>query len=453
MKRNLLKLTMTLAILGLPAMAVGQTARLLPGQSYVYPGDDVYQNNLKVSVSDDGSPSDVHTVGDCTSKGCTGCTNCAASRGCTDPGHSGCTDGGGCSCCDPIDQFMNSGCDRGLWGSVEYMYVWTKGRATPPLVTTSSNADEGVLGRPTTSVLFGGDEIGRSLQSGGRVFAGKWLDAEGYTGVGVRFMGIEGDRTNFHRSSAGVPLLAVPFFNVDPLVAAPDSVMAANATITGSIGVKTSNDVYSVEPLLRIGLRESRDYRIDLIGGYHHTLINDGLSMNTVLQQGATLVHFRDDFNARNEFHGGSFGFIADYGTGPWSTSLLAKLSVGKNFEEVRIDGQNVTAVGAGAPAVAAGGIFAQNTNIGTYFRDEIVYVPEVAMSLNRQINSHLDISIGYSFMYWSEVLLAGDQIDTSIDGGLLQGGPGNNIRRPAFNFRETDFYLHAMTFGVNFHY
>ena len=81
------------------------------------------------------------------------------------------------------------------------------------------------------------------------------------------------------------------------------------------------------------------------------------------------------------------------------------------------------------------------------------MYVPEVALSVNRRLTDHLDFSLGYSFMYWSEAVLAGDQIDTTIDGGLLQGGPGNGIRRPAFNFRETDFYLHAMTFGLNYRY
>ncbi|MBM4005796.1 MAG: hypothetical protein FJ295_21340, partial [Planctomycetes bacterium] len=348
----------------------------------------------------------------------------------------------------------DSGCSRGIWGSAEYLFVWTKGRNQPPLVTTSTNAaDEGVIGRATTSVLFGADAIGRDLQSAGRIVVGKWLDNDDSTGVALRFLGLEGDRTNFHRSSTGTPPLAVPFFNADPLVAANDSVIAASAAgITGSVGVKTSNDIYSVEPLLRVSLMQNYCYRVDVVGGYHHTVIDDGLTLNVISQQGATMVHFRDLFDARNEFHGGSFGFMGEYGSGPWTMSFLAKLSVGRTFQEVRIDGENVTDV-AGAAVTATGGIFAQNTNIGTYFRHDTAYVPELALTANRRINDHLDFTLGYSFLYWSKVVLAGDQIDTTIDGGLLQGGIGNGIRRPVFNFRETDFYLHAMTFGLNFHY
>ncbi len=449
MKRKLLKLTIAIATLGLPAFAWGQSVRPLPGQSSIYPGDDAYgqirrasETSSRLTLSDDQAPLVVDR-----SASCTGGCSC---------GGSGCTAaaGTGCSCDENFDGYIDPNCgSRGLWGTVEYMHVWTKGRALPPLVTTSNvAADEGVLGRATTRILFGGDEVGRDLQSAGRVFAGKWIDNDGMTGVAIRFMGMEGDRSNFHQASTGVPLIAVPFFNADPLVAAPDSVLAGGPGITGSIGVKTSNDIYSIEPLLRIALRQGYDYRLDVIGGYHHTLIDDGLTLNTITAQGATMVHFRDGFNARNEFHGGSFGFIGEFGTGPWTASLLAKLSVGKNFEQVRIEGQNVTDVG-GVVAVADGGIFAQTTNIGTYFRDEIVYVPEVALSVNRRLTDHLDFSLGYSFMYWSEAVLAGDQIDTTIDGGLLQGGPGNGIRRPAFNFRETDFYLHAMTFGLNYRY
>lgn len=434
MKRNLLKstlvkLSLALAATGIPALACGQTVLPLPGTEYAYPGDDAYTQLASVETASHLVVSDSGSSGNCVSPGC------------TSPAGGLLGDDDDC-------------CSRGLWGTVDYMFVWTKGRTLPPLVTTSTNPlDEGVLGRPTTTVLFGGDKIGRDLQSGARIFAGKWLGDDDSVGAAIRFMGLEGDRSNFHQSSLGNPLLAVPFFNADPLVAAPDSVMAATGAITGSIGAKTSNDVYSTEALLRVAVRRAYDYRIDLIGGYHNTVIDDGLAMNTILQQGATLIHFRDDFNARNEFHGGSIGFLAERGNGPWTASLLAKISVGRLFEEVRINGENVTNVGGGAPAIAAGGIFAQPTNIGTYFRHDTIYVPEIGLNANRQLNDHWDFSIGYTFMYWSKVVLAGDQIDTTIDGGLLQGGAGNGIRRPLFQFRETDFFLHAMTFGLNYRY
>ena len=116
------------------------------------------------------------------------------------------------------------------------------------------------------------------------------------------------------------------------------------------------------------------------------------------------------------------------------------------------IDGSNTVDVG-GNSLTGPGGIFAQTTNMGTYKRDKIAYVPEITFNVNRRLTERLDFTVGYSFMYWSSVVLAGDQIDTTVDGGLFNSGPGNGVNRPSFTFRETDFFMHSLSLGMNFRF
>src|SRR6185295_14750619 len=63
-----------------------------------------------------------------------------------------------------------------IWAEVEYLGWWTKGRDLPPLVTTSPIgtpfAQSGVLGQPTTQVLYGGNTVGDDMQNGKRLSIG-----------------------------------------------------------------------------------------------------------------------------------------------------------------------------------------------------------------------------------------------------------------------------------------
>ena len=128
--------------------------------------------------------------------------NCAEDTCCAD---------GTCGCCSQC-------CHRyDTWGSVEFLMWWGKGTPLPPLVTTSTagtaRVDAGVIGIPSTSVLFGNQLAGNKMQGGGRVTAGIWLDPDHNVAAGGRFFGLGGDTTRFAQSSTGDPILGRPFFN------------------------------------------------------------------------------------------------------------------------------------------------------------------------------------------------------------------------------------------------
>ena len=66
-----------------------------------------------------------------------------------------------------------------FWVHSEFLAWWSKGFATPPLLTTSPSGTDpsqaGVLGVPSTSVLFGGDDLSGGFRPGERITFGGWL--------------------------------------------------------------------------------------------------------------------------------------------------------------------------------------------------------------------------------------------------------------------------------------
>lgn len=398
----------------------------------------------------------------CTDPGCTdaGCDGCDS--GCTD---AACDDGG---CTDGwLSCLRNPHCTcllcrkRPMWASFDSMLVWGKGRSAPPLVTTSPNgtaqADAGVLGLPTTSILLGGSTIGNELAAGARADFGIWMDDYQTLGVGARVWGVRGDADSYINSSSGDPIIARPFFDVG--LGSENSVLIAFPNVsTGSISARTESDVLSTEAYVRSAIWGGRGYNIDFIGGYHFNRLDDSLSVfasSTALAGGAlpvgTQLDYFDAFDARNEFHGGVFGVLTEVRRDCWTISSLMKLSVGNMNQEILINGRTtVTAPNNGPSATSAGGLYAMPTNIGSYERDRTAIIPEVIFNVGYAVTDSLKLTMGYTAVYWNNVVLAGDQIDRNINTSQAGNNPLIGPPLPAFRgFRETDYWLHGLTFGA----
>ncbi len=62
---------------------------------------------------------------------------------------------------------------------------------------------------------------------------------------------------------------------------------------------------------------------------------------------------------------------------------------------------------------------------------------------------------MGYDFLYWSSVARPGDQIDRTVNSTQIapRTGPFTGPARPAFEFKNTDYWAHGVNFGVEFRY
>ncbi|MCA9141616.1 MAG: BBP7 family outer membrane beta-barrel protein [Planctomycetaceae bacterium] len=354
----------------------------------------------------------------------------------------------------------------------EYLQWYNKGRTLPPLVTggnplNTAFAAAGVL--PNAPILFGGDQVGKQLQAGGRLTAGLWLDDCETSAIVVRAFGNEGDKTHYNANSLGNPILAIPFVDQgtvnngqnNALVLSYAGGLTPVVNARGGVAALASNDVFGGDIYGRTLLDSGSDYRFDLLAGYQMARIDDDLELRTNLTRvdlGNATFTTNDLFDVENEYHAGTLGLMGEFYNGPLTIQMMGKIGVGNMNQRVAISGTNtVNGVQTG------GGLFAQDQaanggptfNIGTYERNQLVWSPEVNIKATYSLSERLSVTVGYTMLYWTQVALAGDQVDTNVNQDVVFNGayvPGGGAR-PAFAFNDTDFWVQTIDIGLLLNY
>jgi hypothetical protein len=351
-----------------------------------------------------------------------------------------------------------------LWASGEYLLWWSRNSNLPPLVTASAPASGGVLGQPGTVVLFGGptDYEGHS---GGRFRAGLWLDSEWTFGIEASYFFLGSRSVNFTAGSAGAgsAVLGRPFFNV--ITGAEDAEpVSVPGLLTGTVAVHLSSSLQGAEFNGVCNLCCGYHVRVDLLAGFRYLELNEGLGITENLTVnpsvpiiGGTASGVSDQFNTRNRFYGGQVGARAEFWWGGLFVNVRGMVALGDTDQVIDVAGSTVIAPPGQAPTVANGGLLAQLTNSGHFTRDQFAVVPEVGINVGYQLAEHLRAFVGYSFLYWSNVVRPGDQIDRGVNPTQLPVsaaapaliGPA----RPAPVLRDTDFWAQGINFGLEFRY
>lgn len=352
----------------------------------------------------------------------------------------------------------------------EYLYWWADGMQTPALVTTSPNgtsrANAGVLGVPGTSILFGNGGLNNDGQSGGRISFGKWLEC--YPGHAIEgdYWGLGTMNDGFFANSPGSPILARPFYDIN---AAHESseLVAFPAIVAGSVLVDPTTQVQGAGLRKRWQLCGCLDcdpcnpcccdgWGVDWTAGYRFMRLDDSLYIREDLTSldttnpGAFIVN--DQFSTRNTFHGGEVGTILTSRYGRWWFEGLGRIAVGSTNSKVQINGFTDITPPGGATTRNRGGLLAQRTNIGSYERDDLAVIPEFGATAGWQLNPCWRLTFGYSFIYWSNVVRAGQQIDRDINVNLLppEAVPFEGNLRPRFQFNDTDFFVQGISIGLD---
>lgn len=357
-----------------------------------------------------------------------------------------------------------------FWLRGEYLLWWAEGMRTPPLATTSPagtpQAQAGVLGESATSTLFGGGEINDGSFDGFRARGGFWLNPTATFGIGLEYFQLFEENDGFGASSDGTRILARPFFDVTTdqqtaqLVAFPGvvrgDIRVASATrVRSAAGHARASLLPSLAapvPMGTFGDFASRE-RVDLLIGYRYLELEDELRVSdnlvSLLPAAPGTIASRDLFRTDNHFHGAELGVLhyVDWQR-LWLESLI-KVAVGNNNQSVQISGSS-DVTEAGVTDTFTGGLLAQRTNIGTYERDDFTVVPELGVTLGFRVRPRLSLTVGYSLVYFGNVVRAGDQIDTDLNPNLFppEAVPFTGPERPRFTFRETDFWAHGLSLG-----
>lgn len=369
-----------------------------------------------------------------------------------------------------------------FWVTTELLTWSIQGMQVPTLITTSpagtAAANAGVLGAPGTTPVFGPSEADDGVRLGWRLTFGGWFSDDHKLGAEFQFLTMANSGTQFSAFSPnGNPILARPAINVNTQanVAEPISVpgvtsgsIRVSATTSGLLGggaLLRENFYNSDEPCSTClfsrpdggdGARLSS--RVDSLFGFRYARLSDHLEIddNVIAQAalnglpaGGTLQQI-DRFDSHNNFYGVDLGFAGETRWGPWSFGTVAKAAIGFNNASVDIYGANAV---NGVPG--AGGFLAQPTNMGHFTRTTVSAIPELDLKLGYNITPNVQLSVGYSFLYWYHLARAANQIDPLVDPGfLLQGGPtGTAATSPAFSLQERGAFIQGLTVGFEWRY
>jgi hypothetical protein len=356
----------------------------------------------------------------------------------------------------------------------------------PALVTTSPAGTPqeiaGVLGLPTTSVLFGNQSVNGGMRPGGRVQGGVWLDPYQSVALEGHYYALATANTNysvastFNQGPANNPILARPFFNDAPMVNAESSVLTAFpgyivppptlppqiVNIDGSITIRESSNLQSAGAGSRFALNPANSRaRLSGWGGYRYFNLNETISILASSNFGTNPFPFPippgrvesfDSFATRNVFNGGEIGLAANVNLRRWVVSADTRLAMGGMFQSLDIEGRT-SAISNGYIASYPGGLLAMPTNIGHYTRTRFALIPQVDVKLGYQLFPSLRVNVGYNFTYVSSVLRPGNQIDTTVNSTQIAGLPLIGPAHPQATVNASGVWLQGVTAGFDLYF
>jgi hypothetical protein len=307
-----------------------------------------------------------------------------------------------------------------------------------------------------------------------RFLLGGWFDPCQQLGVEFDYYFLDDEDETISLSSLGDPILARPFFNAR-LNQQDSELVAFPGIVTGTVTVASDSEFRSFAPRLRQNLRcdnyapcgprmfmdpcmnpcgPMASSRVDWTLGYRWIKLEESLTIreDLISQADSTLASFNlsDKFSTSNEFHGLELGLLWDTYRGRWSTELAARFGVGNNTRKVGISGATSSVV-QGAGFNDPGGLLALPSNIGTYEDDQFVVIPELTVSLGYQIAPSVRFLVGYTIVYWNNVVRPGDQIDLNVNTDLLPPAVSTTgAQVPAFAFNDSTFWAQGVNLGMD---
>lgn len=426
-------------------------------------GTNTYIGTKANSYSQDPVPMESYDMGGGSGCGC-GDGSCGGSCGSGDCydciGSCGCWDSG--SCRPGLFAGLRSRRDRNsrTWMEAGTLLWFSGNRNAPALVARNPN----VGGLPNiagdTQVLAGGDQaIGDEMMVGYRAGFGMWLDDSKELGVGGRAFGLFNRGNSQTYAFDGVQSIGIPFF--DTSFGIPNSyVVGIDAgqigTLDGSITIADKLQFFGSELYLRRSLIRSGNNRIDLVGGYLYSHLQDSLTVSSTftdfltnnLRLDGTVETRTDRFSGTNEFHGGNIGTLSEFSRGKWNLQAGTKFGLGNMHQTVRASGTRTVVIPnpVNTTTTTQQGLFAQTSNSGNQARNSFAFIPQIDLTMGYALRRNMRAEVGYSFLYFSDVAMAGNQIDTNLD----QANFANNPVAPSRRFVTDSYMIHGLNLGLN---
>jgi hypothetical protein len=377
----------------------------------------------------------------------------------------------------------------------EYLLWWVKRAPIPaPLITTTTEFGQGLpaeltgsLGDPNTLPLIDEHDMDYGAFSGLRLRGGVSTGTIGLALGGFllerRSAGgdVAGDIPPDFSNFGGFPFIAQPFFDVEANQENAYFISVPTFS-TGAVNVASQLKLFGYEVSATARVSHHGTWTTDAFIGHRFLGLNENLIIDQhiislaedeagaavfflgdpVLRDGAITIH--DAFRASNRFYGGQIGSVSRW-THPCGLEVVLRGSIafGVNQQLVDIRGSTVLTPPSDDPDQtirgAAGGTFAQPSNIGRHFRNQSSIVHEGELALHYRLTSTWTAKIGYNFLYWTNVVRPGNHIDRRLDRRGVPSDPNfevdpdPSVTLPAFSFRNSDIWAAGLTFGLEWIY
>lgn len=359
-----------------------------------------------------------------------------------------------------------------FYSSADFLLWWVPTIKTPLPITLASTQPFTGGTLPPSQVAIGNTDLIGTTRVGGRVGGGMWLDPCHKNGIDANFFFIgPATRDFFATTTAALPTLLRPYVVINQPVQGGQptppgrpnfaDIVAQNGD-TGTVNVHTYSFLTGADVNYRRNIVANCNTTFDMLFGFRYMNLTESLTITengsqTTTGVGTTTGSLTDSFRTTNNFFGPQIGFVVQKQWGPWSTDFFTKIGAGDNYSVVTVKG---SASFNNPTAAFSQGLFAQPSNIGAWNSHHFSILTETGLNLGYNLTPRFRVHVGYSVMYWSNVLRPGDQIDPIVDETLVPKPPGTPAQflplhpsdpHPVVPFKRSDFFAHGVNIGVTY--
>lgn len=357
--------------------------------------------------------------------------------------------------------------DDPTWVKTEFLMWWFRDMPLPALVTTSDPEDLGVLGQPSTRVVFGDGDQWLPMKLGTKVTIGSWFaPGEGF-GVEVGYLTIFNRSQQYWNRNHGTDTLtARPFFNV--LDGQQDSAIIGTPAVPafevprqkGTIVIDIPGRMNSLEVNVVSNYCRGANGRVDWFWGGRYVGLFEAVNFfervhipQSEPELGGYTAQVAEGFAAMNYNYVAQLGVRTENRWGRLAFNMEGKLGIGWVHKAAKIAG--VTNIDQNFQLDAfTGGVLVQRSNAGTYNDDGFTVIPEFGMKLTYEVADHVFVTAGYNILFLANTWRPGDLIDLRLNPNQfppLSGTP--NPFFPQFVSSDQGFWAQGVTLGLEVHY
>jgi hypothetical protein len=352
------------------------------------------------------------------------------------------------------------------------LWFLANSRDASPLAATN------VLDRRHAQVLgaLGDAEHDREPGSGGRLALGCWaIQDNPWIAGGIRDLGAEtvfffvGQRSDNFVDNIS-PNIVRPFFDVNNRLES-GFVVAAPGLATGGVAAHSQANVWGAEANVWKNVYyddPGTTFSVSVMAGFRFLDLDERLDIRSISAFNRDLAAFpaflpfagntlqvSDSFATHNHFYGAQVGIAGKLVPADCLFFECAfKMGLGETVEDLEIAGSQVRQLANSRRITSPGGLLALPSNIGHFHDDKFAQVPEIDLKISVPLTSHLTFSTGFSTLYWSRILRAGQQIERDLDITQIHNFPPaataipTGLNQPGVPFKQSDLWVLGINVG-----